>query len=397
MDRTPPPRARSPEMLRISADWARAAITLFVLCSGSALWEPARVHAQPEHRAVLVVPNDADETVREITARLQGELAAAGFGVSLHRLTQPLAPRLAIESGATEREAIAVILVRSDDAGSAGVELWISDRVLGRTSNTRLAVPDLEAPPQARGPSADSERARRLAVEAVDILRARLAELLLSAKLADQRRAETAAPIPSVAPKAAPPATLSPRIGLSVGALVLWRPAQWSLSPMPSLAIELSFSRGNAPGSSSPTRERTWQAEWALSLRAAGYGRDVARESERGSLTAQQGLGVVAASLRAVSELRLSPELTLGGGAYGVDARGEALPPYRAHDTRHVVPLLFSALGLRVGLLRWLVLRLSADLMLALRESSLRIAGQQVARTGGTMLAARLELTALAW
>jgi hypothetical protein len=255
------------------------------------------------------------------------------------------------------------------------VDLWISDRVLGRTSNTLLSAPDSE-----------SDQARRLAVEAVELLRARVAELLLGAQGARAARPVVSSPAAPAVQSELP--RRRTRLALAAGALLLWRRHLWELSTLPAIAGELFWERPE------PT---AWHAEWALTLRAAGYGQSVERRNDGGSAEARQGLASLALAVRAAHGSAVQPELTLGAGVYGVGVRGAARPPYAAHETRSFTPLLSSALGVRARVLRRLALRVSLDLLYALHKSSVRIASEQVARSGGTMFAAHCELSVRLW
>jgi DNA-binding LacI/PurR family transcriptional regulator len=90
-------------------------LATFALWLSTALLPPLAWAESPRpHTAVLVVPQNEDVVVREIVARLRGELAAAGFTVSVAERENLARPREEIERTAGESSATAVIMVRPE-------------------------------------------------------------------------------------------------------------------------------------------------------------------------------------------------------------------------------------------------------------------------------------------
>src|SRR5262245_17371868 len=145
--------------------WVLPLALLFVLTPVVAL-------AEYRHRVVLLEQPNTDEASTEVLARLRGELTAAGFELVL--LPAPEGdPDKVSETTARELSPAAVILVLerpADDTEPRRIELWLSDRLSHRTFVQSLPIdPD------------DAGRGyRRLAVQSVELLKARLAELMLT-------------------------------------------------------------------------------------------------------------------------------------------------------------------------------------------------------------------------
>jgi hypothetical protein len=114
-------------------------------------------------RIVLIRPKTADPALLQAFGRLQGELMTYDFEVIVVDAedVEPSPRKLA--SVAEQARAVAsVSLVRSD--GLATADVWISDRVTGKTTMRTIAT------------SEEREASSVLAVRAVDLLRASLRE-----------------------------------------------------------------------------------------------------------------------------------------------------------------------------------------------------------------------------
>lgn len=334
---------------------------------------------QRAHSAVLVVPRGEDVVVREIAARLRGELSAAGFTVAVAERDNLARPREEIERTAGESSATAVIVVRPEHAEVPSVDLWISDRVLGATSNLRLSSDEPDP----------SERARRLSVQAAEVLRARLAELLLashSPARAPVQEAESPAPSPPVHAEERSP--LTPHFELGAGPALTHGRALDATRWMPLIHAAVSWSRA---------KERAPHVSFALGMLAAGFGGEVKEHGERGAAHVKQGWGAAQAVLRLASWFPIEPELSLAVGVYGVAVQGKADPPYQAHRMRSFSPLVGAGPGLRARLLPRLSVRAASDFLYAPRAASIFVADERLARAGGLLFTFRLELAVVLW
>jgi hypothetical protein len=113
-------------------------------------------------RIVLLRPTSSDPAILSAFAHLQGELTVHDFEVVVIDSNSG-ATADALEQVAEREGAVAAIsLLRSRDVATA--DIWVSDRVTGKTSRRTISTP-----PNSEGPSV-------LAVRAVDLLRASLRE-----------------------------------------------------------------------------------------------------------------------------------------------------------------------------------------------------------------------------
>lgn len=339
-----------------------------------------KVHAQDGARALVIAEQTDGDPLTELSARLRGELSAAGFSVSSTTCAPGVAPREAISSAPAD--AMAVILVRGELHGAQGVELWISDRVLGATSNARLASdhPD------------PSERARRISVEAAELLRARLAELLLHQNAAAKGDARTRDEIrPSESARTlSQPTTSTPepvRPWLAAGLTILAQPRFDQVTLMPSLSMGISWQ--NSPDQRG--------VSGALGAHVSGYGQTLRHEREQGELELRQGIGTIDVALSWLSRSRISPEFALSAGVHGLGLRGQGVAPFFGRRQRDFSALLGASLGAKLRLLTWLSLRAVTGPLRALHETSLQIVDTQVARAGGLLWLSRLELWGVLW
>lgn len=260
---------------------------------------------------VVLVRGAGGELVEEATNRLRAELVAAGFEVSDAAAAVGSDPRGAVEQAAREAGAFAAVIV-SPAAGGTTADIWVTDRVTGKTSVRTVEV---------RGTTAAAD----LAVRAVDLLKASLLEATSS-----DGRAKPAAPAdverwmkpaaPGVASSSPAPPLPPPRsrpffegLVLEAGGGMLHAPG--GIGPAGCPALRLSFG---------------WPAGIGVRLGVVGPAVGAALESPLGTATVRQEL----ASLEVfyAFDLRSSfiPVVSLGAGLYHLDATGAPLPPYTA-------------------------------------------------------------------
>ncbi len=189
---------------------------------------------------VVVVAADRD---RAMVERLRAELAAMGFDVTLVPLPEGISTREALEGAAKLHNAVASMHVA---AAARGIELWVADRVTGKTVLRDVVVPD--------GGAHDT-----IALRAVELLRASLMEM----DAPHPPRGDTPAPPslraalgvpppPDPSPIAAqrfatsdvadlahltPPPRRAPWMGVSIGGAVAWSPG--GLGPHAALDVGL--------------------------------------------------------------------------------------------------------------------------------------------------------------
>lgn len=310
----------------------------------------AVVHAQPARTALVLSPQQGDALSTEISARLSGELAAEGFTVT--RRTSTLPPQLAVESA--QEDASAVLLI-----ASSPLAIWLSDRLAGHTSMARLQVEQETLTPS------------QLTVRAVELLRARLSERVVSADVWEIVPPREVIEVPT--PEAPDPITFALGVG---GAWLRGLGSTWL--PVAHVAIDVPL---------------TPRFALELSLSGGAFSTQVRAGREEGSAIVGQAFGAVVAALK----LRSQPELSLrvGAGAHGLQVDGRATPPFEARDSLNLSPFVSAGCGVRSPVWWHLALAASADVLVLTRPSVVMVARQEVAHLGTASALLRAELVAI--
>jgi hypothetical protein len=323
--------------------------------------------ADYRHRVVLFEPSASESGSSEIHVRLRGELVAAGFDL----VVRPAPPReelkAAAESAAGELHPAAVLYVVEPAAGATDaspVQVWISDRLLRRTF-----VLSFRADPAAAG-----DDAAKVAVQAVEILKADLAELSVTR----EERPEPPPPLPP-RPSPSPPIARAPT------------PAQLELHA--GVGLIQGFS-GVTPawtpfvraGASLPERWVGGALTLSILGSFAAFGGDVRFSEPAGEAQVRQALGELMVVGRLAPRQLIQPFLSLSGGVYSADVRGTGGPRVHARQTWS------GASGAGVGV--WLeaspgfAFVLSTELTLAWSRTIVRIAERSVATAGAPLATA---------
>jgi hypothetical protein len=297
---------------------------------------------------------------------VRGELGAAGFDV-LVLTTRDDDPKRAVESAGREMRPAAVLLVErlntsvDGERGTAGTELWLSDRMLRKTVVLRLKAEEDPA----------GGVATRIAVQAVELVKARLAELSLT------RENE---PKPLVLPETPPelPAHASlgarPNLTLGVGLLEGFQPGQRSFAPVLRLGVAL------------PER---WTGELlALDARGSFVGLGPPAHIEHGPGAARLrhtilGLDAVA---RFWPHRRVQPFVSLGAGLLVLDIEGDAPEPYRNATSRTRSGLVNASGGIWLQPLAGFGITLEGQLLGALSKTVVRIASEDATEVAAPLL-----------
>jgi hypothetical protein len=330
------------------------------VASGTAL-------AEYRHRIVLLEHESDDDDAREITTRVRAELRAAGFDVVVLPITDE-DPKRAVESAGHELHPASVLLVErllsnsNGKRGDAGAELWLADRMLRKTVVLRLK-------PKEDDPSGE---AARVAVQAVELVKARLAELAVT------REHEPPAP-PPLLPQSRPPATAAgrgphPNLTLGIGLLEGFQEGQQVLTPVLRLGVAL------------PER---WTGElWAVDLRGSFVGLGGAARIERGpgAATVRHTAIGFDAIVRFFPRQRVQPFVSLGTGVLVLDVVGAAPDPYRNSSFRTLSGLINAGGGLWLEPLAGFGVVLEGQLMNASSKTVVRIAGEDAAEVAAPLL-----------
>lgn len=367
-----------------------------VLCLGGAALARAdgqqMVRVDAQRTALVLSPHTDDPALVEVTARVRGELSAAGFRVMTREPPSGVSAERAVAMAGADLSPSAVLWIVAASGHTAALpalEIWLSDRLLGKVSMARL-----------RGAKAEGGTPKVLAVQAVELLRARMSELRVHD--ADEAlAAEDAAawverpsppePPPAPAPRAkrdeAPPRVENTRerpwFGLSLGLAYLFGSGSLAGRPMPALGLTLGLGE-----------PRAGSARWAfdLGLYGAAFGpRERVREA-RGSAQLDQACGELRAALRVVTQVPVQPFAALGLGVYTLGVRGRAEPPFESHRERYWAPTGSVSAGLRTRPFAHLSLLAYGEYLQAFSRADVHVTNMLVARAGGAMWLLRAEL-----
>lgn len=325
------------------------------------------VAARAEAAKVLLVrPTGASPALNETLSRLKGEVLS--LGLELATVERPATPRTApdarvwLERLAAEREADAVIDVRSDDVPGQ-IDIWVFAEGGRRSEIARIAL-DADA----------GDAPERPAIRAIDALRARLAEIELAAK-ARPARAQPATIAESPPP---PPDALGHAVDLQAGAAMLTGVDGVGPALMPIVRIG-------------------WTARPWLELQAAvaGFGSRPAVVSASGSARVAQDSAVVGAGVCARAERTLQPCVALSGGVLRTAIDGQADAPADAHSVERWSFLLDAGAGARLNLPGRYHLTLAAHVQVAEPYIAIHVVDARVATSGRPNFL--LSLTIGAW
>lgn len=320
-------------------------------------------HAEYRHRVLVLERADSDETGHEVTTRVRAELGAAGYDVLVMPVTE-LDPKQAVEETGRELHPASVLLVQRQ---ADGTELWLADRMLHKTVVLRLK-PD--APESAN--DAPGHDAARVAVQAVELVKARLAELALTREQADS----TPPAPPPKPPPPAPPETRGsrPNLTLAAGLLEGFQKGQQALTPVLRLGVSLPES---------------WTGEViAIDARGGflGLGRTARIEHGPGAATVRHTAVALDAIVRFLPRGRVQPFVGLGAGMLALDITGVAADPYRNSAKRSLSGLVEASGGVWLQPISGVGLAIEGQLIDAWSKTVVRIADQDAAEVAAPLL-----------
>ena len=318
----------------------------FIIGAGAA-------HAEMRYRVVLLRPPVTDDVSTDALARVRGELTAAGFEISMQPQDPALDVRTALETVGRELDPIAAFAIVRAPTGNTA-EIWVCDRMAGKSVIQSVRLDSSGAP-------GEPSRAVVLAVQAVELLKASLAQYWLASIRRAQRPVATAS--------VAPPPAVHATAGLGVAAGVGWLDNVGAVTAAWQPIVRASF--GGARG-------------WAGRVTVAGFGTAAQLRAAEGTAQIQQELGAVEIlrGFRAGKWVQLVA--SLGAGAYHARISGVGTG---SQDYNNNVTSTWSALGIAGGgLIVPVVSHLSfaADAQVGLTwpDNLIRIVGAQAGRTG---------------
>jgi hypothetical protein len=278
----------------------------------------AQTEAEPAWRGLVVVlaPAVEDAVTRNALARISGELAAAPFKTITTPINAGADVMAQVETAGQELSAVAAFaIVRDAEPSPNRVTIWVSNRVTHATTMHRMQV---------QGGDVD-RAAARLAVEAVELVRASLAGLWPSA--------EPAVPPPAVAEAAVQPPARSSVVGLAVGAGV-WRDvgdAPAMLAPF----VAITFGRANVLG---------------VRLAASGLGTSADVSATGGSARIERSMANIGLVRLFRPKHVVQPIVSVAAGIHYLVARGTSTTPFQPYNRSAISALLSASGGVAVAL-----------------------------------------------
>jgi hypothetical protein len=328
-----------------------------------ALAGEAQTEVEPPWRGLVVVlaPVAEDAVTRNALARISGELAAAPFKTITTPINVATDVMVQVETAGQELSAVAAFaIVRDPEPSPDRVTIWVSNRVTHTTTMHRMQV---------QGGDVD-RAAARLAVEAVELVRASLAGLWPS-----QART-TPPPTTPVVEEAPQPAPRTPVLALAAGAAV-WQ------------------DMSSAPGMLAPFVAITFgNAEWlGVRLMASGLGTGADVTTPSGSIRIERSM----ASLGLVRLFRpqrvVQPILSVAAGIHYLFAHGTSAP-LPAYDRSAISALASASGGLALALGPRLSLVAELEALFYLPSDIIRANGVDVVRFDRPTLFAHAGLLA---
>ena len=328
-----------------------------------ALAGEAQTEVEPPWRGLVVVlaPVAEDAVTRNALARISGELAAAPFKTITTPINVATDVMVQVETAGQELSAVAAFaIVRDPEPSPDRVTIWVSNRVTHTTTMHRMQV---------QGGDVD-RAAARLAVEAVELVRASLAGLWPSA-------APPTPPPTPVVEEAPQPEPRTPVLALSAGAAV-WQ------------------DMSSAPGMLAPFVAITFgNAEWlGVRLMASGLGTGADVSTPSGNIRIERSM----ASLGLVRLFRpqrvVQPILSVAAGIHYLFAHGTSALPLQAYDRDAISALGSASGGLAVALGPRLSVVAELEALFYLPSDIIRANGVDVVRFDRPTLFAHVGLLA---
>jgi hypothetical protein len=261
---------------------------------------------------VVLAPAIEDEMMRNALSRISGELAAAPFMTITERIDPSRDVMPQVETAGSDRAATAAFaIVRDHRAGSAQVTIWVSNRVTQTTTMQRMQIED-----------GDVDRAAaRLAVEAVELVRASLAGLWPEAP----RELESETPERPALPR-------STRLALAV-------------------SVGMLRDLGDAPPFWAPHIAAAYGASASIAVRlaASGLGPGASVSASGGTAHMQRAMLTIGLVRWFRPDRMVQPMLGLAAGVHHLSAHGvsASLP---AHDRSAFAALAAASAGLAIAL-----------------------------------------------
>ncbi len=313
-------------------------------------------------RVLLVTPEPGGDIAPAVLTRLRGELRAARFEMDVATIAADAPRRATVEEMATHEGTSAALGIFF---GGGRVEMWASDASAGRTLMQNLPL-DQGTP---------DRRAAIVAVKAVDLLKATLAEIW-SAPPPSNITSEPPPPEPVVSAPPPPPVAVvvehpeddaaggADRFSLSAGAGWLQAGSVSGWAPVIAIATALG-------GSGLAAR---------LTISAFGSSTDIAKTAGSAQLTQELALAELLLWSRAWHRLRAA--LAIGAGAHHLSIEGQGAPGFASGNQSLWSTATGAGVSVALNLHPRLMLALDARAVENWPATTVNIDRAQIARVG---------------
>jgi len=319
-----------------------------------------------ERRVVLLRPTTTDEVTTMALARIKGELIAAGFEVTVVPQRDELPSRSVVETAASELNPLAVFAIfhdRSKVGTSSTAEIWVSDRLVDRTSVERMRL-DNDEP--GRG-------ATVLAVRAVELLKASLAEFWTVPER----------PRP-------PPAPPEQRVPTAKPLAAVRRPAV-SEGVAAQAAFGMLYSFGEIGPVWTPLLALAYGTADGIGARMTigGLGSDAILETAEGTARIEQQFATLEGFVMSRWDGSVQVFVSAGAGAYRAAVEGTGVYPYRGKTGQSWSLLTGAGFGVAAEVYPHIAFIVEGEAFWAWPPAVVRIANTDAGRRYWPVLLAR--------
>jgi hypothetical protein len=317
---------------------------------------------------ILLQPTIASLGTHRSLARIKDELSADRFRVVLADSNVAGDPVSMMESAARDPGAIAVIALLGDPE-TGQTELCVVERAAGRTAVRRalVVVDDPERMPEI------------LSIRALELLRATALELSVEA----DRRPRSPPPPPDLRHEAPPPPPEVPAPP----------PAETDPGAVET-GVGMFHSLSGPPPAIAPIGRMRLRLTGWLHARVSimGLGSRPRIETDYGSATVSQSIGIVEAGAIWRRAKRIRPGIFLGAGVLHVGVVGAGHSPYEGREPDRWSFAFAGGVGVAFALHSQLALTTELAALMATPHPTVRFAGTQVATIGFPSLLLTLAL-----
>jgi hypothetical protein len=326
----------------------------------------------PAPKVILLRPPAAPAAVSEALVRLQAELSVEGFDAQVTEMGLGPDVRASLEKIAPTVAATALVaVVAGGDPASA--ELWVVDRVTGKTVVRRVHANPKEA----------ARIAEVLSVRAVELLRASFLELAITSR-----------PSPDVVDAPLPSPPVVTRFATEALEEPDWK---WAVEAGGGGVGAIQGVSGGTTllGEFVPIArvQRAFSARLCARVTFAGLGTQARVDMPGGYADVSQTIALVEGLVRFRRGHRLEPVVSLGAGVLRLAAEGHETTPYIAGNAYRFSVAADAGVGLRLPLRpRRIELGVEFHALLAEPYPVVRFFGTEVARAGRPSLLASVTL-----